>query len=424
MRARVSDPIGPLWLRALAPAISIAIMALSLILPIEAAPIKGLVLFSGAALFFAAGLFVPRLKPRDATIALGDGFIDVTNAGISNQRIRTRDVTAASTARTKNGVALALRCKGRGDRPVIVDLANDDDARRVRDALGIGHYGFGSLTWPTRRGQGAGTLAFARLAAAASMTTMALAMENEAFLRLGAAFAYLSVPIALIYMVWSVLPIQRDTPSIVLRPDGLKISDGDRRIDMVPYANIADATVSERGVAIRLHDGELLDIAAPADELGRARMSMEERTHLVAQILSAAQRAQGIGPLPPALPERIADLGKRSQGGRSWLARLDATADLLAGGASGAGYRGCGFEESDLWTTLEDHDAPADLRAAAARVLVRASKDAAKPRVEALVARVHDDEARARIRIATEDDIETGGEKLDELDRESERERI
>lgn len=418
MRARVSDPIGPMWLRAFAPAIATLVMALALLLPIEATPVKGLVLYLGAALFFAAGLVLPRLAPRDATIEIGDGFIDVTNASIVGQRIRTRDVTAASTARTKDGVALALLRKGRDDRPIVIDLASDDDARRVRDALGIGHFGFGSLGWPTERSSAIGMATVMRLVAAASMTMMSLAMVNEAFLGIGAAFALPSVPLAVIFMIASLLPSQRRGPRVVLAPDGLNITTDARRLDSVPYASIADASVTEHGVRIRLHAGGVIDVDARATALGRSRMSVDERTHLVAQILSAAQRAQGVGPVPPALPERITDLAKRAERGRSWLARLDATADLLAGGASGAGYRGCGFEETDLWTTLEDHDAPADLRAAAARVLVRVS-NAAKPRVDSVVARVHDDEARARIRIATDDDIEAGGERIDELDRQN-----
>ena len=412
MRARVSDPIGPRWLRALAPAFAVLVMSMAVLLPIEAATAKGLVFFVGAALFFGAGLALPRLRPRPATIALGDGYIDIADAGVARQRIRTRDVTAASTARTRDGVALALVRKGRDDRPLVLDLASDDDARRVRDALGIGHFGFGSLEWPTKLANVGVGQVLARLGAAASMLMLAAAMREEAWLGPGAWGALLFVPAALLLMTIFRRPDRR--PMITMRPDGLAITPDGQNYDMVPYANVEDATVTPRGLRITRHVGAPIDVVAPEAKLGRGALSMDERTHLVAQILSAAQRAHGEGPVAPPLPESVAGLAKRDERGRSWLARLDATAQLLA---SGTGYRGCGFEEVDLWTTLEDPDAPADLRAAAARVLVRVAKENAKARVGSVLARTRDDAARERIRIATDDDIEGAGEELDELER-------
>jgi hypothetical protein len=413
MRARVSDPIGPFWQRALVPGLAVLIMAAGIVLPVEEVTAKGILFFLGAALLFAGSLAVPRLGARDAAIELGNGFIDVKNAGAANQRIRTRDVTAASTARTKDGVALALVRKGRAERPMVLDLATDEDARRVCDALGIGHYGFGSLAWPTARGSSGNAAIVTRLGAAACMLMLAAGMSEAAFLAIGAGLAYLFVPLALVMMVVNFFPRQKQAPNVTLVPEGLGVSPDGRRYETIPYANIADVTTTKRGIRITLHEGKPVEVVAPTTSVARSRMSDAERDHLVAQILSAAQRAHGVGPAPPVLPTRVADLGKRAERGRSWLARLDATAQLLAGGA---GYRGCGFEEADLWSTLEDHDAPADVRAAAARVLVRVGHDDAIPRVESVLARVRDDVARERIRIATDDDIDAAGEELDRLD--------
>lgn len=394
-------------------------MIAALALPVEEVIPKGILFFLGAALFFLAPLVLPRLRPRDATIELGAGYVDVKGAGVVSQRIRTRDVVAASTARTEDGVALAIGRRGRGDRPIVLDLANDDDAGRVRDALGIGHFGFGALSWPMKRGQTIGAAMIARVAVAASMIAFAIGMHEEAFLAVGAMLAYVSLPVALVLMAMTAFTSQRQSPSVALRPDALAISHDGRRVDLVAYAAIADAKTTARGIRIDLHDGSHVDVAAPNAVLGRARSSLAEQRHLVAQILSASQRAHGVGPTPPALPERVEALAKRGERGRSWLARLDATAELLAGGS---GYRGCGFDENDLWTTLEDHDAPADVRAAAARVLVRVAKDAARPRVEAVIARVRDDDARQRIRVATDDDIDAAGEEIDRIeDREARR---
>jgi len=421
VRARVSDPIGPFWWRWLPTGVSVLVMALAVALSMDAGSFKGALLAIGAMLFFLAPMFLPRLGAREATLELGSGVVRVKDAGIASQTIRTRDVVAASTARTREGIALALVRKGREGRPLVLDLQSEDDARRVRDALGIGHFGFGSLEWPTKRGTALGFTIFARVAAAISCALMAGGTAQDGLLVLGLLAAYFSFPAALIMMLVTLFTSGRNSPTVALRPEGVAVSSDGRRYQTIPYTHIANARHDALGLHLKLHGGASVDIEAPETVLTRTSMSEGELAHLTAQILSAAQRAQGAGPQAPALPERVADLAQRRDAGRSWLARLDAVARLLT---SGAGYRGVGFEESDLWTTLEDHDAPADLRAGAARVLVRVDKSAL-PRIEEVLARVRDDGARARMRVAVEEDIDAAGEEIDRLDvREGRRQRV
>jgi hypothetical protein len=120
-----------------------------------------------------------------------------------------------------------------------------------------------------------------------------------------------------------------------------------------------------------------------------------ELAQLTAQLLSAAQRAQGAGPEKPMTATRVDLLGRGGSTRSEWLARLDATA---AGFASG--YRGSGLDEQDLWTTLRDPEAPAELRAGAARVLVRIAPEKARVEVASVLAAVRAPNDEATIRDA------------------------
>jgi len=71
-------------------------------------------------------------------------------------------------------------------------------------------------------------------------------------------------------------------------------------------------------------------------------------------------------------------------------------------------YRALSAEPPELWALLEDPEAPADVRAAAARVLHRVDKDALRVRVVEVLATVRDEDTRTRIAdsISSDDDEE------------------
>src|SRR5215467_4116159 len=165
MRARLFDPIGPLWTRVLAPLVSAFGMLFGLIAPFSATA-KGTIFFAAAAAFLVAPLVLGRRRQREVRLKLGPGYVDVTGAGVLNQRIRARSVTAASTTRTERGVALALKRDRRDDRPLILELDGEDDVKALRDALGIGYNGFGFLGWPTGLANSEVVLRVARVACA------------------------------------------------------------------------------------------------------------------------------------------------------------------------------------------------------------------------------------------------------------------
>lgn len=65
--------------------------------------------------------------------------------------------------------------------------------------------------------------------------------------------------------------------------------------------------------------------------------------------------------------DALEDLKRGQETTTAWLQRLDAQASALRSGA----YRGEGYNVSELWQALDDHDAAPEVRVAAARVLLR-----------------------------------------------------
>jgi hypothetical protein len=145
LRARVSDPAGPRrWRTAttLAPLVPAAVA-----LPFDGTAGAALVAVA-IAWMFVAGLLRPRLRARDATIIVEGRAIRIRNAGLVSQRIRAQDVVAAATGHGDRGFILALVREAPRDRPLVLQLAREPDATRIRRALGIGAGGFGTVSWP------------------------------------------------------------------------------------------------------------------------------------------------------------------------------------------------------------------------------------------------------------------------------------
>jgi hypothetical protein len=95
-----------------------------------------------------------------------------------------------------------------------------------------------------------------------------------------------------------------------------------------------------------------------------------------------------------------------------WLARVDA----LAATKDEAGYRGVQIPEEDLWRAVEDHETAPDIRAAAARLLIRISPEKSHDRVAAALDSIHDDTERAHLRAALDSDLEMAAREIESLD--------
>ncbi|HEY5145930.1 MAG TPA: hypothetical protein VII82_04155 [Polyangiaceae bacterium] len=404
VRARVCDPTGPRWLRLVTPAVAAMLIVFSPIAPLVAG-LRATGLLVGAALFFARRVFRLRFRARDANVHVCPGSIQIVNAGLLDQPVRAADILAASTARTTDGVALAIVRRGSTERPLVLDFASEADLDAVRRPLGLGHFGFGEVAWPTRVRSAA--LQGSTLLAAAWLAIAVCAAADLALA--GLTLALVVIPITVVALLVACVE-EPHGPRIALTSAGIRFTEMPAWIPPIRYAEVCDASVGDDGVLLTTSTGPVM--------VPMGKSLREEREHLAAQVRSAAARARGEGPPPPALATPLTRLAPRREAReseRAWLERVDVAAASIATAASGDAYRGSGLDPRDLWAALESPDVPVRIRAAAARVLARVAPEEAKTRVAHVLACDRDVDACATIRGALEDDIETAARELESL---------
>jgi hypothetical protein len=108
----------------------------------------------------------------------------------------------------------------------------------------------------------------------------------------------------------------------------------------------------------------------------------------------------------------VAQLKRGDASVGDWLARVDA----IAATQNAPGYRGAQFSQDDLWGAVEDHETAPDIRAAAARLLMRISPEKSQDRVAAVLGSIHDDTEREHLRAALDSDLEVAARDLESLD--------
>jgi len=166
-------------------------------------------------------------------------------------------------------------------------------------------------------------------------------------------------------------------PQIVMRADGVHARVG-KAWQVIPYAYIAGVTHDASTLTIALHGNPAVHVPIAGSSWTHRGVTEEELHLLAAQILSAAQRAQGAGPEKPEIATRIDVLARGAESPAQCLARVDAA----AAGASGAGYRGGAIEEGEqIGRGLElvgQHRGPIGLTVA----VFRAGGDRVEERIE------------------------------------------
>jgi hypothetical protein len=343
-----------------------------------------------------------RMAPLQGSVELGADHIDV-HAGALSQRIRAADVRAASTARTAQGVALALVRDEPRSRPIVLEVSDDRELDALRRSLKLGHYGFGELAWPTRRPGG-------------PIRSSVLAILTGGWATMALAAACGSAVVCLSVALW-VVPI-----SILVAIDRLFGGGATGHVSLTEHSVGVNESTGSWSAAYR----DIVRVESESDRLtvwtSRSTAGLVvptrgmepcEREHLRAQIECAAQRAQGRGQPPPEVPAPVTLLAPRGEGTRAWLERLDAAAASLV--ERGGAYRQADLSTHDLWAALESPDAPAPLRVAAARVLARVVPDEAT-RIGVVLAGERDVDTRARIHVALEEDVDVAAQELDRLD--------
>jgi hypothetical protein len=392
-------------------ALPILLLLFAIYGPIEGEPAT-LFGLASVALFNLLGVFPLRQRtPRNAELECGPGYVDVKKTGTRNQRIYARDITGATTARTRTGLILTLQHQMR-DQPITLEVAGDAEAEKVRHALGIGHGGFGTIAWKTH-GDSTHRAAFVGrlLAAGVALLTIALAVgiSSEAALFAGIFLGQFAAVGAVLGVAG--LAAKGPGPSIVMAAEGLRLKT---RLGWfaLPYEAVH---------ALETFGRELVFTVPPpynrvaVDRVGVTMGGPSERDQkvLVSQIMAAAQRARGLGPQKDDVSGRVDVLRRNGESPRDWLVRLDMAGQMLS---AGPGYRGNTVDAQDLWAILEDPDADAELRAAAARVLRHSPAPNTRIRIDAAVAAVRDEPTSRRLRIAIKDDLDGASQELAFLD--------
>ncbi len=410
MRAAFTDPQGPMTWRVLPYLGAISTFCLA-VFGLDGMPAWTLGLLSLSVFNLLGVVSFRQRKPRDAEIVPRPGAIEIKNAGTRNQRIHTKDITGATTARTKDGVLLTFMHAKR-DQPITLRVERDADAAAIRQALGIGHGGFGVVGWRSVPTDGRKSAVVGRIFAA-SVTlfclTLAILGATEAAAILGAIFGMFA-GIGMLIGIADLLGRPND-PSIVMTSEGLRLRTV-RGWFALPYDAVLGIDDHKRGV--------VFTVPPPYGTVGvecsgpmHGGVTAHDREVLTAQIHSASQRARGLGPQKHDVSERLDVLRRNGESPRDWLMRLDMQGRLLT---TAPGYRGNTLDAEDLWAILEDPEADGELRAAAARVLRHSPQMDARPRIDAAVAAVRDEGTTKRLRIAISDDVDAASQELAQLE--------
>jgi hypothetical protein len=352
-------------------------------------------------------------RTRTAELVAGPGFIEIKKAGTRNQRIAARSIVGGTTARTNKGVLFTLSHAKR-DQPLTIEVESDADAERIRHALGIGHGGFGSVGWRTVPSSAARTGFWGRLITfviGAIICGLGFFVSHETAgivgLMLGQ-FGFISMILSLVGYFGRAAP-----PSVTMAAEGLRIQTKQGWFN-IPYDHVLGIEPVGNGLLFRVPPPYHAVEVETAGTLMGTGLGPDDRDALIKQIMSASARARGLGASKNDVTGRVDTLRRNGETPREWLARLDMAGRMLE--ASTAGYRGHTLDTEDLWAVLEDPEAEADLRAAAARVLSHSPKPETRVRIDAAVAAVRDETTNRRLRIAISDDVDTASQELAMLD--------
>jgi len=333
----------------------------------------------------------PRRRGRRVRLRSKPGSVWIPGAG----RFRARDLLGATTCRHETGVRLMLALR-RG-RPLVIDLPNEEALVQLCRDLGIGHDGFGYVDVPLAPPVGATLRVLTAIAGV--VAALGLFVPNADVRQTAASFVGLAV------MAWlgCILSMWGNAPAVLRMTSAGVYVPFHGGSTLVPFRDIERVDVTAHALELTVSTPRRPTrhpIVVRTSRVNPHAPNREAMEHAAEQIRAAVDRAHGRYAVK-AEPETVAAMLARGAGERlrDWLARVD----TIAVGAGG--YRATAADEHDLWTLLEDPDAPADVRGAAARLLARAKKDEVRVRVGDVLSTVRDDGARKRIAAIVDDEL-------------------
>lgn len=405
MRARIYDPIGPWWLRLPLPLLGALLLGGGFGWGYgDGRHVAWTAVVAGFGLLSLSRVLPLRFAEREARLELDPGRIEVRDAGLLTQRVVATRVRAASTAQLDGSYAVALECPGRWRHPLVLKVADTREVEQICDALGVGYYGVGELRWPG----GAGPHRLERLVAWASAAACAFLVACVVFPDLIDAFASLFafsvsgvVAASLVLATFAIEQLRRGGPAqwVGLTKAGLDLSKMSLAFRSVPYHLIEAVAEVEGAVDVTMVKpyGVLrIPLLSPSPLDGGAAADVEA---FAAQLRTAARRARGDRAPEPGVSPSVETLRRQGESVKAWLGRLDATAQSMRAGSI---YRGAAVSARELCEAIDNHDADPELRAAAARVLMRVDAGEARSRVDAALATLRDADARKRLRLVVD----------------------
>ncbi len=410
MRAVLHDCEGPLRNR-IAP-----LFFLPIPFVLAALGVSHLLSFGLFTLFATLPGVLLRFAPRSVEVELGGGTLRLKSGGLLSQTLSTKDVIGASTARVSEGIALTLARRDR-KTPTTLVFENEADLDHAREALAVGHGGFGQVRWPLAPAA-ADTWAPAARALGAAGALIAAALAVAAGLSQESAYAVFGWMV----LVFAWIPAFMGLVGAASRYPSQSVELGPRGVDLVgfqrtqvPYAMV-QGIASSQGIFELGVQGHGLRAAHRLGAFAGAGVDPNEMRILGAQLAACVGRASGKGPEKQETRTRVDTLRRGHESARDWLARIDVAANML----TQSGYRGGTIEKEDLWLLLRDPEASEDLRAAAGRMLVRTETDPeARVRIGDIVSAVREEPAQRRLRVAIFPELDPNGHELEELEERS-----
>lgn len=417
IEARVHAPTAPLWQRTTAYVVGWAFIASGLV-ALDSFPIADALLAMGASILFGASIFLNRQNAKSARIYLTSGRMVIRSSRSLPRVVTTRALRGAVVSRFDTGAderfVLTLAEKHSLRSPISIELTTERAAKDIRKALGIRRDGFGEVDWsltPTLLDQHDG---YARIAAFVSCLLLVVAPSIFRWSTLGALFGIGMAAIIFSSLV-SAARLGRRAPAIILTPTRFELRHRGI-VERLRYDEIR--SVSDAGTTFTLEpatDRMLSDggsVACRPARWARSGMRADERAIMLAHLRGAIVQANASSPTTDDDAFQIDQLQRGQSSVIDWLARIDA----LAATQSEPGYRGSSITEEDLWRAVESHETAADVRAAAARLLIRISPENSHDRVASVLTSIHDDAERAHVRAALDTDLDAAAREIEAID--------